>query len=186
MIFESLPLKDAYRVKLEKREDDRGFFARTFCVDEFQNQTLATQFVQCNTSYNHKAGTLRGLHFQYPPYMETKLVRCIVGEIFDVLVDLRPNSPTYKQWYGERLTQENRIALYVPRGFAHGYQALTDGCEVFYMVDNVYSAPHAMSLAYNDPDIGVSWPMKDVILSNQDEKAPNLRTFESKLAELAF
>lgn len=139
MIFQGTPLIGAVLVEPERLEDERGFFARTWCEREFAEHQLATRWVQCNISYNHRKGTLRGMHYQLPPSVEDKLVRVTHGAIFDVIVDLRPNSATFLDWYGVELTAENRLALFIPKGFAHGFQTLCDGSEVFYQMSEFYA-----------------------------------------------
>src|SRR5688500_11400400 len=139
MIFTETDLKGAYIIEPEKLEDERGFFARTWCAREFEEHGLNPRLAQCNISYNHKKGTLRGMHFQAKPYEEAKLVRCTIGAIYDVIIDLRPQSPTYTQWTAVELTADNHRMLYVPEGFAHGFQTLMDQTEVFYQMSNLYN-----------------------------------------------
>ncbi|HEY9878949.1 MAG TPA: dTDP-4-dehydrorhamnose 3,5-epimerase [Leptolyngbyaceae cyanobacterium] len=166
------PLKDAFVVELEIREDDRGGFARTFCAKEFEDHGLKPIVAQCNMSYNFKAGTLRGMHYQLSPAAETKLVRCTKGAIYDVIIDMRPDSPTYKQHFGIELTADNRKALYVPEMFAHGYLALTDGAEVVYQVGEFYSPGYERGIRYDDPVFGIEWPMPITVISEKDSKWP--------------
>jgi dTDP-4-dehydrorhamnose 3,5-epimerase len=168
MIFTPTPLKDAYLIDLELRADDRGAFARTFCAQEFAAHGLKPTVAQCNLSFNHKAGTLRGMHYQLPPAAETKLVRCTKGGIYDVIIDMRPDSPTYLQHFGVELTADNRRALYVPELFAHGYQALTDGAEVVYQVGEFYTPGYERGLRYDDPTFGIVWPMPVTVISPKD------------------
>ena len=168
MKFTETKLKGAYVIELEKREDDRGFFARTFCENEFAAQGLETRFVQGNMSTNPKKGTLRGMHRQVDPHQEVKVVRCTKGAIYDVIVDLRKDSPTYKQWVGVELTDENYKALYVPKDFAHGYLSLTDGAEVTYMVSAFYTPGAESGLRYNDPAFGIEWPIAIEVISEKD------------------
>ena len=160
-------------VAIEAREDERGLFARTFCRDEFRAAGLPDVFVQCNISFNAHAGTLRGMHFQAEPYEEEKLVRCTVGAIFDVSVDLRPGSATYGRWQGVELTQTNRRALFVPGGFAHGFVTLTDGAEVFYQMSTPYVAEAARGVRWNDPAFAIKWPIANPILSERDASYPD-------------
>lgn len=170
MIFTETKLKGAFIIEIEPREDERGFFARSWCEDEFQQHGLNTRLVQCNISYNKKRGTLRGMHYQIAPFAETKLVRCTMGAIFDVIVDLRRDSPTYMQWISVELTAENRRALYVPDEFAHGFQTLTDNTEVFYQMSEFYHAECSRGIRWDDPAIGIAWPLQDqVILSGKDK-----------------
>lgn len=174
MRFEETPLSGAFAIDLELLEDDRGFFARSFCTREFEEHGLEPAVVQCNISYNHRAGTLRGMHYQLPPATEAKLVRCIRGAIHDVIVDLRPGSPTYLEHYGIELSADNRTALYVPTLFAHGYQALTDGAEVLYQVSTAYSPGHERGLRHDDPALGIAWPAPVTVLSDKDRGWPLL------------
>ncbi len=156
--FSETKLAGAYLITPELLTDGRGFFARSFCQEEFAQHGLDTRTTQCNISYNEKRNTLRGMHYQIEPYGEVKLVRCTRGEIFDVIVDLRPDSPTKLQWYGVNLTAENRHMLYIPAGFAHGFQTLTDHAEVFYQMSTLYMAHAARGVPWNDPDLGIDWP----------------------------
>jgi len=173
MIFTETPLAGAYVIALEPREDERGFFARAFCKNELAEHGLANDVVQANLSFNHKRGTLRGMHMQAPPHGEDKMVRCIAGAIWDAIVDLRPGSPTYLKWFGVELSAANRLMLYVPKGFAHGYQSLTDGSEVLYMVTQFYTPGAERGLRWNDPAFGIPWPVGDPILSPKDAVAPD-------------
>jgi dTDP-4-dehydrorhamnose 3,5-epimerase len=168
MIFTETTLKGAFIIDLELRQDTRGAFARTFCAREFDAHGLKPTVAQCNLSFNHKAGTLRGMHYQIPPASETKLVRCTKGSIYDVIIDLRPASPTYLQHIGVELTADNRRALYVPELFAHGYQALTDGAEVVYQVGEFYTPGYERGLRYDDPFFGIAWPMPVTVISEKD------------------
>lgn len=148
MKFKELALTGAYLIELEPNVDQRGYFARTFCVKEFENYSLVSKFVQCSTSHNLKKGIIRGIHFQAEPWQETKLVRCTRGSIFDVIVDLRINSATYMQWYGTELSMDNQKMIYVPKGFGHGYQTLEDNSDVYYMIDEYYSLEAARTIEY--------------------------------------
>lgn len=174
MKFHKVTLEGAWLIEPELRADSRGAFARAFCAEEFAAHDLETRVVQCNLSFNRRAGTLRGLHFQLHPQSEVKLVRAQKGAIWDVIVDLRRNSSTFASWCGVELTAQNARALYVPRGFAHGFITLTDDTEVFYQV----SAPHTPHLErgvrWDDPDIGVSWPLQPSIISDKDRALPPL------------
>lgn len=178
MKFTALPLAGAYAVDLERRGDERGFFARTFCVEEFAAHGLATHWVQCNMSFSAKAGTIRGLHFQRPPMAETKLVRCTHGAIFDVIVDLRLGSATYGQWHGERLDEGNHRMICVPEGFAHGFQTLSDDVEMLYFHSNAYSAEHEGGLRWDDPVLDISWPLPPTDMSARDKSFPCLQDLE--------
>lgn len=168
MLFTETKLKGAFIIDLEHREDNRGFFARTFCANEFEQHGLKPSVAQCNLSFNHKKGTLRGMHYQTPPAAETKLIRCTQGAIYDVIVDMRPDSPTYLSHIGVELTAENHRALYVPEMFAHGYQALTDGAEVVYQVGEFYTPGYERGLRYNDPILGIEWPTEVTVISEKD------------------
>jgi dTDP-4-dehydrorhamnose 3,5-epimerase len=173
MIFTETPLAGAYTIALEPREDERGFFARAFCQNELAAKGLETQIVQANMSYNFKRGTLRGMHYQVPPHAEVKMVRCIAGAIYDVIVDLRPDSPTRLKWHGVELSAANRTMLYVPKGFGHGYQALTDDTEVLYMVTEFYTSGAERGMRWDDPAIGIRWPIPNPILSPKDAAHPD-------------
>jgi dTDP-4-dehydrorhamnose 3,5-epimerase len=168
MIFTETKLKGAFIIDLDLREDHRGGFARTFCAKEFEDHGLKASVAQCNMSFNHKAGTLRGMHYQLPPAAETKLVRCTKGAIYDVIIDLRPDSPTYMQHIGVELTEGNRRTLYVPELFAHGYQALTDDAEVIYQVGEFYTPGYERGIHYADPAFGIEWPMEVTVISEKD------------------
>jgi dTDP-4-dehydrorhamnose 3,5-epimerase len=172
MRFIETELKGAFILELEERSDDRGFFARTFCAKEFADHGLKPSVAQCNLSFNHRAGTLRGMHFQVPPAAETKLVRCTRGAIHDVIVDLRPGSPTYLRHVAIELTADNRRQLYVPEMFAHGYQALTDGAEVAYQVGESYTPGCERGIRYDDPLLGIRWPAPVTVLSPKDAAWP--------------
>jgi len=168
MKFTETKLKGAFTIDLELRNDDRGGFARTFCAKEFEDHGLKPTVAQCNLSFNYKAGTLRGMHYQVAPACETKLVRCTKGAIYDVIIDMRPESPTYRQHIGVELTAENRRALYVPELFAHGYQALTDEAEVVYQVGEFYTPGYESGLRYDDPAFAIAWPVSVTVISEKD------------------
>ena len=168
MIFNGTPLKGAYVLELERMEDDRGFFARSWCVEEFKEHGLNPNLVQCNISFNKRKGTLRGMHYQEAPHEEAKLVSCIKGAFYDVILDLRHDSPTLKQWFGVQLTAENRQALYIPEGFAHGFQTLEDETEVLYQMSEFYHPESARGVRYNDPVFGIEWPLTNSTLSPKD------------------
>lgn len=169
MIFHETKLQGAYVIDIERAEDERGFFARSFCQKEFRKFGLEDRMAQCNISFNTKQHTLRGLHYQLAPHAEAKLVRCTRGGIFDVIVDLRDGSPTCRQWYATELTGENRRMLYIPKGFAHGLLTLEDNTEVFYVMSDFYSPDHARGLRWDDPAIGIQWPVERPIVSERDK-----------------
>ena len=181
MRFLETRLPGAFIIELEPREDERGFFARTFCAWEFSAHQLETSFVQCNLSLSRKKGTLRGLHFQQPPRGEVKLVRCVQGAIWDVIVDLRPDSSTFGCHQTFELSAENRRGLYVPRDFAHGFQTLTDNCEVFYQMGARYVAEAAAGIRAEDPALGIKWPMPVTEMSDKDRTLPTLAQIRSQL-----
>ncbi len=173
MIFEETKLNGAYVIYPERIEDSRGFFSRVWCKKEFEQHGLITNLVQCNISYNKSRGTLRGMHFQEKPYQETKLVRCTAGVIFDVIIDIRPESSTYKQWLSVELSAENRTLLYVPEGFAHGYVTLVDDAEVFYQVSEFYTPGVERGIRWDDPLFQIVWPANDgFIVSEKDRTWP--------------
>lgn len=173
MRFEETQLPGAYVVELEKFGDERGFFARAFCAQEFEAQELSTKFVQVNNSFSAEKGTLRGMHYQVAPHQETKLVRCIRGAMYDIILDMRQDSPTFGEHYGVELSAENRKMLYVPKGFAHSFVTLEDGTESFYFVDEIY-APHAeRGVRWNDPQFGVLWPITPTVISDKDARFPD-------------
>jgi dTDP-4-dehydrorhamnose 3,5-epimerase len=173
MIFIETELKGAYIIDLERREDERGFFARTWCQQEFEAHGLVARIVQANTSYNKAKGTLRGMHYQRAPHAETKLVRASRGAIYDVIVDLRPDSPTFKRWIGVELTADNRRALFVPEGFAHGFQTLEDNTDVSYQVSAFYTPGAEGGLRYNDPAFDIEWPLPVSVISPKDADWPD-------------
>jgi dTDP-4-dehydrorhamnose 3,5-epimerase len=172
--FEPTELAGAYLVHLEPRVDERGLFARTFCAKEFGAQGLETAFVQTNISTNARAGTVRGLHFQYAPDAEVKLVRCVKGALYDVIVDMREKSSTYRRWFGAELSDDNGIAMYAPKGFAHGYQALSDGATVFYLVSAFYAPQAEGGLRFDDPKLAIAWPRAVSDVSGKDAQWPLL------------
>ena len=173
MIFTETKLAGAFLIELERRTDRRGFFARTFCQKEFEAYGLNTQVVQCNVSFNKRKGTLRGMHYQAAPFAEAKLVRCTSGSIHDVIIDLRPASPTFKQYFAVELSAENRRMLYIPEAFAHGFQTLQDDTEVFYQMAQPYSAEHARGVRWNDPAFGIEWPEGERIIIDRDQNYPD-------------
>lgn len=168
MIFKPTPLDGAYVIELERREDDRGSFARAFCAREFEAQGLARSFVQANLSTNVAKGTIRGMHYQLAPHAEVKLVRCVRGSLYDVIVDLRTGSPTFLHWFGAELSEDNGAMLYVPAGFAHGLQALTDGATAYYLVDAYYVPGAEGGCRYDDPAISIRWPLPVGPISEKD------------------
>jgi dTDP-4-dehydrorhamnose 3,5-epimerase len=168
MKFAALPLPGAYLIELDLVFDDRGFFARSWCAEEFSRHGLNPHMAQCGVSFNTAKGTLRGMHYQAEPYAEAKLVRCCSGAVFDVILDLRPNSPTYAKWFAVELTFTNRKMLYVPEGFAHGFQTLADNSEVFYQISEPYRPEYGRGIRWNDPRFGIAWPLENPILSERD------------------
>lgn len=175
MIFTETKLTGAFTVDVERREDSRGFFARVFCQHEFQAHGLKPIIAQANIAYNRKKGTVRGMHFQFPPSAETKLVRCTRGAILDIIVDLRPDSPTYLEHIAVELSAANSRALYVPERFAHGYQVLEDETETSYQVGEFYAPGAEGGLLYNDPNLGLSWPLPVRVISEKDQLWKPLR-----------
>lgn len=172
MIFHPTPLAGAYVLEPERIGDDRGFFARTFCRRELEGHGLSPEVAQCNVSYNPVKGTLRGLHFQAPPHEEDKLVRCTRGAIFDAIVDLRPTSATHLRHFTVELTTDNRLQLYVPKGFAHGFQTLTDDTEVFYQISTPYAPDHGRGYRHDDPTFHIPWPLPVTKISEKDLALP--------------
>jgi dTDP-4-dehydrorhamnose 3,5-epimerase len=166
--FMPTPLAGAFVIDLKRLEDDRGFFARSFCREEFIQNGLNPEVAQCNISFNPSRGTLRGMHYQADPHAEAKLVRCTQGAIWDVIVDLRPSSPGYKQWFGTELSAATRRAIYVPQGFAHGFQTLTDDAEVLYMMAEFYHPESARGVRWDDPAFGIEWPIANPSMSDRD------------------
>jgi dTDP-4-dehydrorhamnose 3,5-epimerase len=174
MIFTQSPLPGAFLVDMELLTDERGFFARAYCVDEFTAQGLGTTLRQCSVSNNSRKGTLRGLHYQAAPHEEHKLVRCTAGAIFDVIVDIRPQSRYYRRWFGTELSAQNRRALFIPPGFAHGFVTLSDDAEVYYMISVPHSLPHAQGFRWSDPAFGIQWPLAPLVISARDAAYPLL------------
>lgn len=173
MKFIPAPLEGAYTIELEKREDERGFFARLYCEQEFAARGLEHRFVQINNSTSVRKGTLRGLHYQLPPNAEAKLMRCVRGTIYDVIVDLRAASSTFGQSFGAELSAENRLRMYVPQGFSHAFISLTDNAEVLYLSSSFYAPEHERGLRWNDPAIGVEWPVEVTEVSEKDRNWPD-------------
>jgi dTDP-4-dehydrorhamnose 3,5-epimerase len=174
IIFKRTKLKGAFVIEPEKFEDLRGFFARSFSKQEFLDQRLHGEFVEAGISFNRRKHTVRGMHFQAPPNAQAKLVRCTRGRIFDAMIDLRPDSPTYKQWVAQELTAENRLMLYIPEGCAHGFQTLEDDSEVFYQLSQGYAPASERGVRWNDPAFGITWPVTDdVIMNERDRNYPD-------------
>jgi dTDP-4-dehydrorhamnose 3,5-epimerase len=173
VLFRETKLPGAFVIELQKHEDKRGFFARSWCQKEFEAHGLNQRMVQCNVSFNKVKGTLRGMHYQVPPCAEAKLVRCTRGAIYDVIVDLRRESPSYKQHLSEILSSNNYKALFIPEGFAHGFQTLEDNSEVFYQMSEFYSPEHQRGLRYNDPAFEISWPIEATVISDRDRNYEN-------------
>jgi dTDP-4-dehydrorhamnose 3,5-epimerase len=173
MIFTETRLKGAFVIEPEKVEDKRGFFARTWCQHEFANRGLNPCIAQCSISFNLKRGTLRGMHYQVAPYEEAKVVRCISGAIYDVIIDLRPQSPTFTEWLAVELNAENRRMLYVPEGFAHGFQTLEDNTEIFYQISEFYAPEYARGVRWDDSAFGIQWPLADRPISIRDQTFPD-------------
>jgi len=181
MIFTETTLKGAYIIDLERREDSRGFFARAFCQREFEAHGLKPIIAQANVAFNLRKATLRGMHFQYPPAAETKVVRCTRGAILDIIVDLRPESPTYLQHVAVDLNEDNGRALFVPERFAHGYQVLRDKTETSYQVGEFYTPSAESGLLHNDPRLGLKWPLPVTVISEKDLKFSPLDEIEPEL-----
>jgi dTDP-4-dehydrorhamnose 3,5-epimerase len=167
--FQETELPGAFVIEPERIEDDRGFFARIWCIREFADHGLSTDLVQCNVSYNARKGTLRGMHYQVAPHAEIKLVRCTRGSILDVIVDVRPESPTFHRWVGVELSARNGRMLYIPEGFAHGFQTLEDGSEVFYQMSTFYHPESARGLRWDDPAVGIEWPLDVAVMAEKDK-----------------
>ena len=183
MIFVETELNGAYIVELERREDHRGFFARAFCQKEFADHGLKPIIAQANIASNRKKGTLRGMHFQFPPVAETKLVRCTRGAIVDMIVDLRPESPTYLRHIAVELTADNQRALYVPERFAHGYQVLRDNTDTSYQVGEFYAPDRESGLRHDDPRLGLSWPLPVTLIADKDRAWKFLDDIEPELQQ---
>ena len=181
MKFFKTPLEGAYIIELEKLEDNRGFFSRLYCSKEFNNHNLNNTFVQVNNSLSKNKGTLRGIHYQKSPMAESKLVRCISGGLYDVIVDLRANSKTYKHWFGVTLTNKNRKMIFVPEGFGHAFLTLENNTEAIYFVSQYYSPEHESGLIWNDKEIGIQWPIKPLFISDKDKNNPS---FDSSIHKL--
>ena len=184
MLFHKLDIPGAALVRIDRKVDPRGFFARSFCADEFAANGLPPQAVQSSISYNERAGTVRGLHFQWPPSREGKLVRCLRGSLFDVLLDVRPSSPTYLQHRAVRLDEDNRDAVFIPHGIAHGFQTLSDRTEVLYQMTDFFAPQLGAGFRWNDPAFAIEWPLAEICISERDAACPDFdrRRYEAELA----
>jgi dTDP-4-dehydrorhamnose 3,5-epimerase len=174
MIFTESNLPGVFLIDLEPLADERGFFARTYCTEEFAARGLGPALHQCSVSFNARRGTLRGLHLQAAPHEEHKLVRCTAGSIFDVVVDVRPESSTYRRWISVELSSQNRRAVFIPAGFAHGFVTMSDDAEVYYMISVPHAPEHARGFRWNDPAFGIAWPMVPDVISQRDAAYPLL------------
>lgn len=172
MLFKELKIKGAWLIELEKKEDERGFFARTWCQEEFKKRGLVDIFVQCSISYNKSMGTLRGLHYQSAPYEEVKVVRCTKGAICDVILDLRSTSDSYGEWHAEELTEQNYLMLYIPKGVAHGFQTLEAETEILYQMSEPYRPGSGRGIRWDDRTLRINWPIPNPIVSVQDRNLP--------------
>ena len=175
MNFVETPLKGAFIIEPERLEDDRGFFARTWCKREFEAHGLNPNMVQCNVSFNRARGTLRGMHYQAPPFEEAKLVRCTMGAIYDVLIDLRRGSLTFKQYFAVEISSRNFLMAYIPEGFAHGFLTLENNTEVFYQMSEFYAPDHARGVRWDDPTFGIEWPAEVKVISERDRTYPDFK-----------
>ncbi|NUM48997.1 MAG: dTDP-4-dehydrorhamnose 3,5-epimerase [Anaerolineales bacterium] len=178
MFFTEIEIPGAYLVDLKRLEDERGFFARSWCAREATELGIDPNVVQCNISFNKIKGTLRGMHLQLPPFAESKLVRATRGAIYDVIIDLRPASATFRQWFGVELTADNRRALFVPKGFAHGFQTLADDTEIFYQMSEFYAPETARGVRWDDPEFGIQWPLEVTEMSPKDRIIPDFNPVE--------
>jgi dTDP-4-dehydrorhamnose 3,5-epimerase len=175
MLFHETTIAGVFEIQLERMADERGFFARSWCRQEFERAGLNACLVQCSISYNPRKGTLRGMHYQAAPFQEAKLVRCTRGSIYDTIIDLRPHSPTFKQWMGVTLTAQDRNMAYVPEGCAHGFLTLEDDCEVFYQMSTSYCADAARGVRWDDPAFKIAWPARPQLLSERDRNYPDFQ-----------
>jgi dTDP-4-dehydrorhamnose 3,5-epimerase len=173
MIFTETKLNGAFIIEIEKHEDERGFFGRSWCVNEMKDHGIDMNILQANISLNKSKGTLRGMHYQLAPHQEAKLVRCSKGSIFDVIIDLRKDSKTYKQWIGVKLTQENYKMLYIPEDFAHGFLTLDNDSEISYLMSELYVPGAAATIRWNDPLFNIKWPLEPTIISEKDKSQPD-------------
>lgn len=176
MIFKETKLDGAYIIEMELIEDERGFFARAWCKGELEECGLDSNLVQCNISFNKKKGTLRGMHYQCTPYEEAKVIRCTIGAIYDVIIDLRSESKTFKEWISIELTGANRKMLYIPKGFAHGFQTLEDNTEVFYQMSEFYNFKYSRGIRWDDKEFGIEWPVEVSIISDKDKSYESWRS----------
>lgn len=183
MKFTPTPIDGAYLIDIEPFQDTRGFFSRVYCNDQFSALNLETVWLQCSISFNRRQGTLRGLHYQIAPHEETKQVRCTRGAIFDVIVDLRPQSSTFGHHFSVTLTEDNRRTLYIPAGLAHGFQTLVDDTEVYYQISARYVPEAARGICWNDPALGIEWPITAPIMNDRDKTFPNFNAILDSLAE---
>ena len=184
MKFTETKILDVFLIDAERHEDDRGYFTRTFCEEEFEEQGISFKPVQSNLSHNKHAFTLRGMHYHAPFYEETKLVRCSLGRVFDVAVDIRKNSPTYGMWVGEILSEQNYRLLYMPEGFAHGFCVLSEDADVLYKVNQEYSPEDEMGIIWNDPEINIAWPTDRPLLQEKDSHLPSLKNADNNFVYL--
>ena len=176
MIFRETKLEGCFVIELEKLADERGFFARSWSAEEFARHGLDLDLVECNISMNKHAGTLRGMHYQAPPHGQTKLVRCTMGAIYDVVIDLRSSSPTFKQWVGVELSASNHLMLFIPKDFAHGFQTLEDNSEVFYQMSNPYVQESGYGVRWDDPAFGIEWPLPVKVINPRDNSYKDFDT----------
>jgi dTDP-4-dehydrorhamnose 3,5-epimerase len=183
VIFRETSLAGAFVIEPEKKEDQRGFFARTYCREEFSSHGLNPAIAQCNVSFNKRKGTLRGMHYQAPPFAEAKLVRCTAGAIFDVIIDLRKSSETYRRHFAVELCASTGKMLYIPEGFAHGFQTLLDDTEVFYQMSQAYAPQCARGVRWNDPAFGIEWPAAERTIVERDRDYPDFSTLEGDLGQ---
>ena len=179
MIFENLKLEGALLIRPDRHVDERGYFARTYCRETFLARGLKDCSLQCSTSFNQRRGTLRGLHLQREPHGETKLIRCVRGHVFDVIVDVRDGSPSYGQWHAEHLSAENGLGLYVPGGFAHGFMTLMDETELLYQMADPFVPASAAGIAWNDPALAIGWPLEPIVISARDRSLPTLKAWRN-------
>jgi dTDP-4-dehydrorhamnose 3,5-epimerase len=177
MIFENLPLDGAFLIRPDRHSDERGYFARTYCREMFLARGLKDCGLQCSVSFNLRRGTLRGLHFQDEPHAETKLIRCVRGHVYDVIVDLRDDSPSFGRWHAEYLDAENGFSLYLPSGFAHGFITMADETELSYQMAEPFVAHAAIGITWNDPDLAIDWPIQPSVISERDRSLQRFTTF---------
>jgi len=173
MQFKETTLTGAYIIEVEPKGDERGFLARTFCKKEFASRGLETEVAQANLSFNAKKGTLRGMHFQVPPFGEAKLVQCLQGSVYDVIIDLRPDSETHRHWLAVEMSADDKKMLYIPEGFAHGFQALEDECVLYYLMFEFFAPEYARGVRWDDPAFGIKWPLPDPVISEKDRQWPD-------------